>query len=283
MRQMINKLTDPAKLKKLLMDNMDALKFWVPFAVAGTILFWMFSDWDFSLFLTTSSLTSMFAYLMVALKMLSSKSSRGVSLKMFECYALLIFFRLCSIIPFEGYLPYDSSGDWLYQLIEFISFILALTIVMFCRKRFAASYERESDVFNHYYIIGACFVLALIFHPNLNGLMPFDVSWTFALYLESVAVMPQLFMFQRDKRVEPFTTHFLAGQALSRLFSFIFWFSSYKELNDHTVTLKSYVGQWVMIMQLIQLVVMGDFIYHYIQCIRKGISTQFLLVSSEQV
>jgi hypothetical protein len=47
MRQMINKLTDPAKLKKLLMDNMDALKFWVPFAVAGTILFWMFSDWDF--------------------------------------------------------------------------------------------------------------------------------------------------------------------------------------------------------------------------------------------
>jgi hypothetical protein len=38
-----------------------------------------------------------------------------------------------------------------------------------------------------------------------------------------------------------------------------------------------------MIMQLLQLIVMGDFIYHYIQCIRKGISTQFLLVASDQV
>lgn len=38
-----------------------------------------------------------------------------------------------------------------------------------------------------------------------------------------------------------------------------------------------------MIMQLMQLVVMADFIYHYVQCIRKGISTEFLLVSSDQV
>ena len=51
-----------------------------------------------------------------------------------------------------------------------------------------------------------------------------------------------------------------------------------------------------MIMQLLQLVVMGDFIYHYVQwyvlnstpcmtirSIRKGISTQFLLVASDHV
>ncbi len=51
-----------------------------------------------------------------------------------------------------------------------------------------------------------------------------------------------------------------------------------------------------MIMQLLQLVVMGDFIYHYIQwyvvilypyhissSIRKGISTQFLLAASDHV
>jgi hypothetical protein len=86
-----------------------------------------------------------------------------------------------------------------------------------CRKRFAASYEQDSDVFKHYYLMIGCFVLALIFHPNLNAFMPADICWTFALYLESVAVLPQLFMFQRDKRVEAFTTHFLAGQALSRV------------------------------------------------------------------
>lgn len=210
-------LQDSHKLKRLIDSNMETIKFWVPFIIIGLVLFWLFSDWDFSLFLTTSSLTSMFAFLMVCLKMETNRSARGVSLKMFECYFVLSLCRLFSIIPFEGYLPYDRSGDWLYQTVETISLSLVGLIVFMCRKRFAASYEADSDVFKHQYLMIGCFVLALIFHPNLNAFMPADVCWTFALYLESVAVLPQLFMFQRDKRVEPFTTHFLAGQAMSRV------------------------------------------------------------------
>ena len=217
MRQIFTVLTDMHKLRRVLEDNKDAIKFWLPFAAIAFILFWLFSDWDFSLFLTTSSITSMFAFLMVCLKMETNRSSRGVSLKMFECYFILIVCRLFSIIPFEGYLPYDRSGDWLYQTVESISLGLVGLIIYMCRKRFAASYERDSDVFKHYYLAFGCLVLSLIFHPNLNAFMPADVCWTFALYLESVAVLPQLFMFQRDKRVEPFTTHFLAGQAASRV------------------------------------------------------------------
>jgi hypothetical protein len=217
MRQYLKYIRDTEKLKKLFESNKETIKFWGPFVGIALILFWLFSDWDFSLFLTTSSLTSMFAFLMVALKMETNRSARGVSLRMFECYLLLVVCRLCSIIPFEGYLPYDSSGDWLYQTVEVISLCLVGVIVFMCRKRFAASYEAESDVFKHHYMIGACLVLALLFHPSLNALMPADICWTFALYLESVAVLPQLFMFHREKRVEPFTTHFLAGQALSRV------------------------------------------------------------------
>jgi len=217
MQATISNLTDSRKLRRLLENNKEAIKFWLPFAGIALLLFWLFSDWDFSLFLTTSSITSMFAFLMVCLKMETNRSSRGVSLKMFECYLVLIACRLCSIIPFEGYLPYDRSGDWLYQTVEAISLGLVGLIVFMCRKRFAASYERDSDIFKHYYLMIGCLVLALIFHPNLNAFMPADVCWTFALYLESVAVLPQLFMFQRDKRVEAFTTHFLAGQAISRV------------------------------------------------------------------
>ena len=274
---------DNEKLKRLIEANRETIKFWVPFIIVGFVLFWLFSDWDFSLFLTTSSLTSMFAFLMVCLKMETNRSAKGVSLKMFECYFILIICRLFSIIPFEGYLPYDRSGDWLYQTVETISLGLVGLIVYMCRKRFAASYSAEGDVFQHHFLILGCLVLAFLFHPNLNAFMPADLAWTFALYLESVAVLPQLFMFHREKKVEAFTTHFLAGQAASRVFSFIFWFSSYKELNDPSKPMKSYVGQWVMIMQLLQLVVMGDFIYHYIQCLRKGISTQFILAASDHV
>ena len=217
MQKFLAVLKDTHKLKRFLDANKEAIRFWLPFGIIGFVLFWLFSDWDFSLFLTTSSLTSMFAFLMVCLKMETNRSSRGISLKMFECYFVLLICRLFSIIPFEGYLPYDRSGDWLYQTVETLSLVLVALIVNMCRRRFAASYEADSDVFKHHYLMIGCFVLALIFHPNLNAFMPADVCWTFALYLESVAVLPQLFMFQRDKRVEPFTTHFLAGQAASRV------------------------------------------------------------------
>ena len=37
--------------------------------------------------------------------------------------------------------------------------------------------------------------LAQIIHPALNGNALTDISWTFALYLEAVAVFPQIYMF----------------------------------------------------------------------------------------
>ncbi|KAF4759262.1 hypothetical protein FOZ63_014966, partial [Perkinsus olseni] len=162
------------------------------------------------------------------------------------------------------YLPYDRSGDWLYQLTEAISLCLAGTVVYFCRVRYRATYEAGADTFKHVYLMIIALILAVIFHPSLNAFMPADIAWTYALYLESVTVLPQLFMFQKQGKVQAFTSHFLAGQALSRVCSFIFWWSSYKELNDPKYPTKAYVGYWVMLMQLLQLIVMGDFIYHYI-------------------
>ena len=35
--------------------------------------------------------------------------------------------------------------------------------------------------------------------------MPSDMAWAFALYLESVASLPQLFMFQKEKEVMKWT------------------------------------------------------------------------------
>lgn len=66
------------------------------------LVYHLFSDGDFSFLMTMSSLISTFSFLMVLYKIESTKSCAGVSLKMMECYVGLIFFRLCSIIPFEG-------------------------------------------------------------------------------------------------------------------------------------------------------------------------------------
>merc|ERR1711972_627910 len=203
----------------------------------------------------------------------------GVSLKMMECYIAIFLGRLCAIVPFEGYLPFDKSGDWLYQLCELIGLCLACTIVYFCRARFASTYDDSTDTVNHLYLILPALAVSLIIHPSLNNNLPSDIAWAFALYLESVAVLCQLFMFMKEGQAQPHTSHFLAAQALAKAMSFVFWASSFSELSNPNHYIKSFVGNWVVAMQLVQLIVMGDFIYHYIRCIQKGIPVSQLLCS----
>lgn len=274
-------LKDPEKMKILIMKyaKTEAFKVWGGFSVVAFVIFWLFSSGDFSFLLTLSSLVSMFSFLMVAVKIESGRTVKGVSLKMMECYIAVFFGRLCAIIPFEGYLPFDKSGDWLYQLCEALGLCLAGTIVYFCRARYASTYDPSTDTFNHFWLMLGAAGISLIFHPNLNNFLPSDIAWAFALYLESVAVLCQLFMFMKEGQAQPHTSHFLAAQALSKLMSFIFWASSFSELSNPNHYIKSFVGNWVVAMQLVQLLVMGDFIYHYIRCIRKGIPVSQLLCS----
>merc|ERR1719160_2354392 len=143
--------------------------------------------------------------------------------------------------------------------------------------RYNNTYDPSTDTLNHLYLMLPAAALSLIFHPNLNNFLPSDIAWAFALYLESVAVLPQLFMFMKEGQAQPHTSHFLAAQAMSRLFSFIFWASSFSELSNPDHVIKKFVGNWVVGIQLLQLVIMGDFIFHYLRCIQKGLPVSELL------
>merc|ERR1719382_2228677 len=273
MSSIMDTFKDPEKLKLLIAKytKNEGIRVWGGFAVFALTIFMVFSSGDFSFLLTLSSLVSMFSFLMVAMTIESTKSVKGVSLKMMECYTAVFLCRLTAIVPFEGYLPFDKSGDWLYQVCEAFGLCLAGTIVYCCRVQYASTYDSAVDCFNHLWIIAPCAVISLILHPHLNNNIPTDIAWAFALYLESVTVLPQFFMFMKEGRAQTHTSHFLAAQALSRLMSFIFWASSFSELSNPDHHIKKFVGHWVVGIQLIQLIVMGDFIYHYIRAIQKGI------------
>ena len=55
--------------------------------------------------------------------------------------------------------------------------------------------------FGEVVIFGPCLLLAILIHPTLNSDFVSDVSWTFSMYLESLAVLPQLYLFQKGKQV----------------------------------------------------------------------------------
>ncbi len=48
-----------------------------------------------------------FAFVILVFKIWSSQSAAGVSLKTLQLYAMVFFFRLVSILVYDGYLPFD--------------------------------------------------------------------------------------------------------------------------------------------------------------------------------
>jgi hypothetical protein len=62
---------------------------------------------------------------------------------------------------------------------------------------FRTSYTRDLDVVKSYYLIILAFIVALVFHPNLNRNVFADFSWAFTQYLETVALLAQFILFNK--------------------------------------------------------------------------------------
>ena len=81
-------------------------------------------------------------------------------------------------------------------------------------------------------------------------------------------------MFQkaREKEVEVFTANFVFCVALSRMLHFVFWLSSYHELNDKYAAHfgAKYPGYLVVLSQVVNLLLMGDYVYFYMSSARSG-------------
>lgn len=128
------------------------------------------------------------------------------------CYTLSLFARLSSILVYEGYLPYDSTGDFIYRVSEIATFVCCI-ILLYCGfVAYKRTYNAELDTFRWYFFAIPALVFAMFIHPSLNLHYYADVAWTFALYLESTAMLPQLDVFRKKGgEIETYTSHYVAS------------------------------------------------------------------------
>eukprot|EP01067_Filipodium_phascolosomae_P000830 Filipodium_phascolosomae@DN1592_c0_g1_i3.p1 len=182
---------------ELVRNHQNQLPLWVVASIIIIFFYHICSDGDYSFMLTASSFVGFLSFLMMLSKIIKSKEIGGVSREMMKCYSLLSLSRLSSILFFDSYLPFDSSGDYIYRFGEILNFAVSCTILIVAK----------------YWCRSSALLVALFIHPSLNENKLTDVAWAFALYLECVAVVPQLFMFNRLKMVEATTTHFIAAQS----------------------------------------------------------------------
>ena len=73
--------------------------------------------------------------------------------------------------------------------------------------------DASLDTFRLSYLLPPVAVFALLFNYAYT---PVELTWAFSIWLESVAILPQLFMLQRTGEAETITTHYLAALGLYR-------------------------------------------------------------------
>lgn len=86
------------------------------------------------------------------------------------------------------------------------------------------THDPAIDTFKVEYLVGPSVVLALIFNYEYSLT---EVLWAFSVYLESVAILPQLFMLQRTGEAETITTHYLAALGAYRALYIPNWIYRY--------------------------------------------------------
>ncbi|KAI6407875.1 hypothetical protein MCOR20_005626 [Pyricularia oryzae] len=185
-------------------------------------------------------------------KMTQLNSCSGISFKS-QCLYLLVYIT--------RYLDLFSTSS-IYNVIFKILFIgLQSYIIYLMATAYKPTNDPNVDTFRVQYLLGGAFVMAILF-PYAWTL--WEILWAFSIWLESVAILPQLFMLQRTGEAETITTHYLFALGLYRALYIPNWIWRYFTEPQHSV---DYIA---VIAGIIQTILYSDFFWIYYQKVWKG-------------
>jgi len=158
-----------------------------------------------NVFRLLGDLSHLASILILLRKIQTSRSCRGISFKTQALYVAVfvtryldLFFRFISVYNSLMKLFFIGSSCYILYLM---------------RYRYRPTHDPSIDTFRVEYLVGPCVVLGLIFNYKF---IPTEILWSFSIFLESVAILPQLFMLQRTGEAETITTHYLAALGVYR-------------------------------------------------------------------
>jgi hypothetical protein len=222
-----------------------------------------FSDRSFSALLTLSAGIQCLGFALLRLKVHKQMGAQGVSSRALQLFAVSYVSRLYSTLQYNGYLPVDRSGDWLYQLIEVVSLLMVISLIVSTHTIHRHSYDSENDTCGVFFLLGSSFLSAYYVHPSLNSMKSPDVAWTAGLYMEALAMVPQLWMLaKKGGEIDGLASHYIACVFFSRVFTLCFWLNSYVELAPQGSEF-NIPGWGVLGAQLLQVGIFADFMYYY--------------------
>jgi len=253
---------------KFAKKHLDTTLAYSVFAMVCLFASKVLSDRSFSSIITLSAAIQAFGFCLLRIQARGQNGVKGISSRTLQMYVAAYCFRLYSTLQYNGYLPVDRSGDWLYQFADCVALGVVISLLYSIHGKHERSYESELDTCGVNVFLIGCFVLSCFVHPHLNHNAIPDITWTTALYIEAVAMVPQLWMMtKKGGEVDSLSSHYIACVFISRILMMCFWANSYPELkpkaSDYNVP-----GFGVMGAQMLQVAIFGDFMWMYVKSIR---------------
>ncbi|OAY44581.1 ER lumen protein-retaining receptor B isoform X2 [Manihot esculenta] len=202
-----------------------------------------------NLFRLAGDMTHLLSIVVLLLKIRNMKSCAGISLKTQELYALVFLTRYLDLFT-KYYSIYNTA-----MKLVFIGTSVAIVWYMRYHKVVKQTYSKDEDTFRHYILILLSFVLALLIHRSFDVI---EVLWAFSIYLEAVAILPQLLLLQRSRNIDNLTVNYVFLLGTYRALYIINWI--YRFFAER-ITFR-----WIpWISGLIQTALFADFFYYYIK------------------
>jgi len=122
---------------------------------------------------------------------------------------------------------------------------------------FKTTFDKAQDSFKHlHFAVAPCAILAFLTNI-IQGFDIMEMLWVFSIYLEALAIVPQLIVLQRYREVENLTGHYVFLLGIYRALYIVNWvYRSYHEAY--------YKHNWVVYgCGVVQTCLYVDFFYYY--------------------
>lgn len=189
------------------------------------------------------------------LKMITTRSAAGISFKS-QCLLATVF--ICR------YLDLLSSFHSYYNSIMKLIFIASSLYIIFLMKtRLHHTWDPKLDTFRVEYLVVPCVIMAALVHYNTKDAVFKEFLWAFSIYLESTAILPQLFQLSQTGEAETITTHYLFALGAYRGFYILNWIYKYFTL--------PHFHDWIAVgAGILQTTLYADFFYIYVTKVLRG-------------
>ncbi|XP_046382201.1 ER lumen protein-retaining receptor 2 isoform X1 [Haliotis rufescens] len=198
-----------------------------------------------NIFRLCGDMSHLLAIVLLLLKMWKTRSCAGISGKSQILFALVFTSRYLDL--FTSFISIYNTAMKLFFLTS--SFFTVYLMFM----KFRATYDSNHDTFRMEFLVVPVGGLAFLVNHEFS---PLEILWTFSIYLESVAILPQLFMVSKTGEAETITSHYLFALGSYRALYIFNWLYRYY--------FEGFFDLIAVVAGCVQTILYCDFFYLYI-------------------